>query len=71
MGNLLADQMWSLPTSQTFIDTYLFYDGRLLNVDLWTGLNVDYGRLRQMTPEERQDLLQSVFEASDWRLDAP
>ena len=66
VGNLLADQMWSLPTRQTFIDTYLFYDGRLLNVDLWTGLNVDYGRLRQMTPEERQDLLQSVFEASDW-----
>ena len=65
VGNLLADQMWSLPTRQSFIDTYLFYDGRLLNVDLWTGLNVDYGRLRQMTPEERQDLLQSVFEASD------
>ena len=66
VGNLLADQMWSLPTRQSFIDTYLFYDGRLLNVDLWTGLNVDYGRLRQMTPEERRHLLQSVFEASDW-----
>lgn len=66
IGNLLADQMWSLPTRQTFIDTYLFYDGRLLNVDLWTGLNVDYGRLRQMTPEERQELLQAVFAASGW-----
>lgn len=66
LGNLLADQMWSLGTRQTFLDVYTFYDGRLLNVDLWTGLNEDYGRIRQMTPKERRDLLQAVFAASDW-----
>jgi poly-gamma-glutamate synthesis protein (capsule biosynthesis protein) len=66
MGNLLADQMWSMGGRQTFLDVYTFYDGRLLNVDLWTGLNEDYARIRKMTPEERADLLTNVFEASDW-----
>ncbi len=66
LGNLLADQMWSLGSRQTFLDVYTFYDGRLLNVDLWTGLNEDYARIRQMTPMERQALLQAVFDASDW-----
>ncbi len=65
LGNLLADQMWSLETRQTFIDTYLVYDGRLLNVDLWTGLNEDYARVRQMTPAERSALLEAVFAVSE------
>ena len=66
VGNLLSDQMWTLGARQTFIDTYVVYDGRLLSVDLWTGLTEDYARQRLMTPEERRDLLQAVFEASDW-----
>jgi poly-gamma-glutamate synthesis protein (capsule biosynthesis protein) len=65
LGNLLADQMWSLATRQTFIDIYLIYDGRLLNVDLWTGLNEDYARIRQMMAEERRELLESVFAVSE------
>jgi hypothetical protein len=65
LGNLLADQMWSLATRQTFIDRYLIYQGRLLNVDLWTGMNEDYAHIRQTTPGERSDLLEAVFEASD------
>lgn len=66
LGNLLADQMWSLGSRQTFLDIYTFYDGRLLNVDLWTGLNEDYARIRRMTAAERQALLEVVFDASDW-----
>lgn len=66
LGNLLADQMWTLGTRQTFIDIYVFFDGRLLSVDLWTGLNEDYARIRTMTPEERRQLLDAVFAASDW-----
>jgi poly-gamma-glutamate synthesis protein (capsule biosynthesis protein) len=66
LGNLLADQMFSLGTRQTFIDVYTIYDGRLLNVSLWTGLIEDYARQREMTLEERQAVLQSVFEVSDW-----
>ncbi|HUM67426.1 MAG TPA: CapA family protein, partial [Chloroflexota bacterium] len=64
LGNLLADQMWSLGSRQTFLDIYTLYDGRILNVDLWTGLNEDYARIRQMTPEERAELLTAVFDAS-------
>ncbi|MBX3056237.1 MAG: CapA family protein [Anaerolineae bacterium] len=64
LGNLLADQMWSLGSRQTFLDIYTVYDGRILHVDLWTGLNEDYARIRQMTPEERAELLTAVFDAS-------
>ena len=67
LGNFLADQMWMLGVRQTFVDTYLFYNGRLLHVDLWTGLIEDYARQRLMTPEERRDLLRAVFETSDWQ----
>jgi poly-gamma-glutamate synthesis protein (capsule biosynthesis protein) len=66
LGNLLADQMWSLGSRQSFLDVYTVSNGSLLNVDLWTGLNEDFARIRQMTPEERQALLQAVFDASDW-----
>jgi hypothetical protein len=66
LGNLLADQMWSLGSRQMFIDTYLIYDGRLLNVDLWTGINEDYARVRRMTDAERRELLQTVFDYSFW-----
>ncbi len=66
LGNLLADQMWSLGSRQMFLDTYTLYDGRLLHVDLWTGINEDYARVRQMTAEERAELLRNVFAESDW-----
>jgi poly-gamma-glutamate synthesis protein (capsule biosynthesis protein) len=66
LGNLLADQMFSLGTRQTFIDIYTVYDSRLISVELWTGLIEDYARQRLMTAEERRDLLQNVFEVSDW-----
>jgi hypothetical protein len=66
LGNLLADQMWSLGSRQMFLDTYTLYHGRLLNVDLWTGLNEDYARVRAMTPEERAELLRATFAESDW-----
>ncbi|GIK54343.1 MAG: hypothetical protein BroJett015_00060 [Chloroflexota bacterium] len=64
LGNLLADQMWSLGSRQTFLDIYTVYDGRILNVALWTGLNEDYARIRQMTAAERAELLMAVFAAS-------
>ena len=49
-----------------FIDTHLIYAGRLLNVDLWTGINEDYARVRRMTDAERAELLQAVFTQSYW-----
>ena len=66
LGNLFFDQMDMLATRQTFVDTYVIYDGRLLSVELWTGLIENWARPRLMTPEERADLLQTVFAASGW-----
>ncbi len=65
-GNLFFDQMDMMGTRQTFVDTYVIYDGRLLSVELWTGLIESWARPRLMTAEERADLLQTVFAASGW-----
>ena len=66
LGNLFFDQMDMLATRQSFVDTYVVYDGRLIAVELWTGLIEDWARPRLMTAEERADLLQTVFAASGW-----
>jgi poly-gamma-glutamate capsule biosynthesis protein CapA/YwtB (metallophosphatase superfamily) len=66
LGNLFFDQMDSLTTRQSFVDTYLIYDGRLLSVELWTGLIENWSRPRPMTEAERRQLLQAVFQASGW-----
>ncbi len=66
LGNLVFDQMDQAGTRQSFVDLYTVYENRLLNVSLWPGLIENYARPRLMTPEERADLLQTVFEASGW-----
>lgn len=66
LGNLFFDQMDMLATRQSFVDTYTIYDGRLLSVELWTGLIENWARPRLMTPEERTDLLRTVFATSGW-----
>ncbi|MCL4867847.1 MAG: CapA family protein [Anaerolineae bacterium] len=66
LGNLIFDQPQMLGTQQTFIDVYTLYDGRLLNVDLWTGMIEYWSRPRSMTPAEREQLLRATFQASDW-----
>jgi poly-gamma-glutamate synthesis protein (capsule biosynthesis protein) len=65
-GNLFFDQMDMMGTRQTFVDTHVIYDGRLLGVELWTGLIENWARPRLMTPEERADFLQTVFGAGGW-----
>jgi hypothetical protein len=66
LGNLFFDQMDMLGTRQTFVDTYIIYDGKLLNVELWTGLIEDFFQPRLMTAAEREEALQAVFQASGW-----
>ncbi len=66
VGNLFFDQMDRLDTRQMFIDLYAIYDGRLIGVDLWTGLIEFYARPRAMTGEERRAFLQTMFQASGW-----
>lgn len=66
LGNLFFDQMDRLATRQTMVDIYTIYDGRVVSVELWTGLIEFYARPRVMTPTERADLLNAVFVASGW-----
>lgn len=66
LGNLFFDQMDQLGTRQTFIDSYVIYDGRLISVELFTGLIENYCCPRLMSEEERAELLQAVFQASGW-----
>ena len=66
LGNLFFDQMDMLGTRQTFVDIYTIYDGKLLNVELWTGLIEDFFQPRLMTSEEREQALQALFQASGW-----
>jgi poly-gamma-glutamate synthesis protein (capsule biosynthesis protein) len=66
LGNLFFDQMDMPGTRQTFVDTYMIYENRLLSVELWTGLIENYARPRLMTAAEREQLLQTVFQASGW-----
>ena len=64
LGNLFFDQM-DVPvkgTRQEFLDRYVFYDGRLLNVQLVTALLEEYSRPRLMTDDERAVFLRDVFE---------
>ena len=60
-GNLFFDQMEMLGTRETFVDTYVIYDGKLLSVELWTGLIENYARPRLMSPAERAATLGRVF----------
>jgi len=66
LGNLFFDQMWSTAVRQEFIDRYVFYDGRLISVELLTAYLEDWSRPRPMTPDERAAFLEDMFAASGW-----
>ena len=62
LGNLFFDQMQWLGTRQEFVDRLVFYDGRLLSIDLRTALLEEYARPRPMTGNERRAFLQLIFD---------
>jgi len=66
LGNLFFDQMWSEAVRKEFVDRYVFYDGRLVSVELLTAYLEDWARPRPMTPEERASFLEEMFQASGW-----
>ncbi len=68
LGNLFFDQMQTLGTRQEFVDRLVFYDGRLVSIDLRTALLEEYARPRPMTVDERRDFLKTIF---DQRLGTP
>jgi enterochelin esterase-like enzyme len=60
MGNLFFDQpFWG--NMRFFMDQLFIYQGRLLTVDLFTGIIEDNARPRPMTPEERENFLHFMF----------
>ena len=67
LGNLFFDQYdEGIPTRQAFIDRHVFYEGKYINTELISIMFIDYARPRLMTEEERLDLLNTIFEASNW-----
>jgi len=67
LGNLFFDQYYEgLPNRQAFIDRHVFYEGRHISTELLTIMFTDYAHSRWMTPEERAELLSTIFAVSIW-----
>jgi poly-gamma-glutamate synthesis protein (capsule biosynthesis protein) len=66
VGNLFFDQMQSLGVRQMFVDRYTIYKGRVLGVELMTGVRDDPAQPRPMTDIERRAFLQTIFKVSGW-----
>lgn len=62
IGNLYFDQLYY--DSMFFMDDLLIYEGRLLTVDLFTGIIDDYAHPRPMDARERNLLLQPALSRS-------
>jgi poly-gamma-glutamate synthesis protein (capsule biosynthesis protein) len=60
LGNLFFDQpFWG--NVRFFMDQLFVYEGRLLTIDLFTGIIEDAGRPRQMDDYERENFLAFMF----------
>ena len=66
VGNIFFDQIDYPENRQMFVDKHVFYKGRHLSTILFTGGFEEVAQARPMTPEERADLLMTVFETSGW-----
>jgi enterochelin esterase-like enzyme len=56
LGNLFFDQQF-FGGRRFFMDELFIYEGRLLTINLFTGIIEEQGRPRPMTPEERENFL--------------
>jgi hypothetical protein len=66
LGNLYFDQTWSWPTRTGLVARHTIYDGKLLNTELLVTVIEQNMQLRWATPEERRQVLQSVYSVSRW-----
>jgi len=67
LGNLFFDQYNESPeTRQAFIDRHVFYNGKHISTELLTIEFTDYAHSQPMSLENRQSLLEIVFDASKW-----
>lgn len=64
-GNIFfGDQTFSRGALTTMVDRHVFYDNRYLGADLRTAFIEDLSQPRPMTPEERAELLRTLFAVS-------
>lgn len=68
LGNLFFDQMevyyestLLYGTRHEFLDRFVFYDNKLIQIDLFTAMLEDYARPRPMTEQERDALLREIW----------
>ena len=66
LGNLYFDQTWSWPTRTGLVPRHTIYDGKLINTELLVTVIDKNLQLRWATPEERIQVLKSVFDVSRW-----
>ena len=64
LGNLFFDQMQSWETRTGLIARHTIYNGQLLSSELLTTVLEDFAQPRWATPEERAEILKSIFEAA-------
>jgi len=64
LGNLFFDQMQSWETRTGLIARYTIYEGRLLSAELLTTVLEDFAQPRWATPQERAEILRSIFDAA-------
>jgi poly-gamma-glutamate synthesis protein (capsule biosynthesis protein) len=67
LGNLFFDQInESEAHGEAFIDRLIFYENRLLNIELFPIKFLDYAQSRPMTQEEEVTFLTKIFELSNF-----
>ncbi|MEA2016564.1 MAG: CapA family protein [Actinomycetota bacterium] len=64
LGNLFFDQMKQLGTRQGIIAKHIFYEGQHINTVIITTMLEDYSQPVPAAPEEREEILNSIFEGS-------
>lgn len=63
-GNIFFGDQNATGAKQTFVDRHVFYDNQYLGVDLRTAFIVDDSQPVPMTPEQRSELLNTLFAVS-------
>ena len=66
VGNLFFDQTQAINLRQYFVDRYVVYNNQLLSVELLATYRDGSQQARPMTPEEKRDLLKTLFGLSYW-----
>lgn len=67
LGNLFFDQLNIYSdTDKAFIDRFVFYDGKLISVELITTKFYDWSKPVIVYGEDREEMLQMLFKVSDW-----